>query len=423
MTHRVDAAYARLADGERPEAWIAIRPEVDVQAEAEAVARRVRDGSTLPLAGTLFAAKGNIDVAGLLTTAGCPAYGYTPAVSAPVVRRLVDAGAVCLGVTNLDQFATGLVGQRSPYGAVRHAQDPTLISGGSSSGSAVAVALGIVDFALGTDTAGSGRVPAAFHGLVGIKPSRGLVSTTGVVPACRSLDCVTVMSLDLELAAQAATVMTGYDQDDPWSRTPTPVPEWGRTPVVGVPSADQLGLLAPGWAAAFARAADRLTGLGARRVEIDLASFLEVARMLYQGSFVAERYTAVGAFVDAHPDEVDPVVGAIISSARHVPAHRVFADQETLRRVRRISDATFTRVDALLLPTTTQHPTQAAVAADPIAVNADLGRFTNFANLLDLAAIALPAGEVAGLPFGVQLIAPAFTDAQLVELGRRFLQP
>jgi len=434
----VQAAYDRIAAADRPEVWIHLRPQAEVLADALAVQSQLAAGADLPLAGQFFAAKGNIDIRGLVTTAACPAYGDVAETDATAVARLRAAGAVCLGATNLDQFATGLVGTRSPYGAVRHAFQPERISGGSSSGSAVAVALGLVDFALGTDTAGSGRVPAAFHGLVGIKPTRGLVSAAGVVPACRSLDCVTVLAADLDLAEKVAGVMAGFDERDPLSRV-APVeasvggtgsvsgaasgtaPAAGSGARIGIPRPGQLGDLAPGWAEAFDAVVARLRAGGADLVEIDIDPFLRTARMLYDGAFVAERYAAVGAFVDAHPDEVDPVVGAIVAGARDVPAHRLFSDLEALDTERAVSRQVFTTIDALLLPTTVEHPTLAEVAAEPLAVNSRLGRFTNFANLLDLAAIAVPGGRVGETHFGVQLVGPAFTDARLAGLARRIL--
>ncbi|GAB2449688.1 allophanate hydrolase [Conyzicola lurida] len=407
--------YARTVS--RPEAWITLRPEHEVVAELTAVLDRAAAGADLPLAGLLVAVKGNIDVAGIDTTAACPAFAYSPDSDATTVHRIRDAGAVVLGSTNLDQFATGLVGSRSPYGAVRHATDATRISGGSSSGSAVAVALGAADFALGTDTAGSGRVPAAFHGLVGIKPTKGWVSAGGVVPACRSFDVVTVMAAGLDLAERVLAVMSGPDDRDPLSREGSAA-AFAQTPRIGVPLPGQLGELAPGWAEAFETEVARWEAAGAELVPVDIEVFLATARMLYEGAFVAERYAAVGEFVDAHPDEVDPTVGGIISRAKGLPAWQLFQDQEKLDRAAVVAREVFGRIDALLLPTTTEHPTLAAVAAEPIAVNSRLGRFTNFANLLDLAALAYPAGTVDGLPFGVQLVAPAFTDHQLADLLR-----
>ncbi|MFJ2235979.1 allophanate hydrolase [Streptomyces sp. NPDC087859] len=422
MLSRVRAAYARIEAVDRPEIWIDLRPQDEVEAEAHALAERVAAGDHLPLAGRLLAVKGNIDVAGLPTTAGCPAYAYRPAADAPAVARLRAAGAIVLGTTNLDQFATGLVGTRSPHGAVRNAHDPARISGGSSSGSAVAVALGIVDLALGTDTAGSGRVPAAFNGIVGLKPTRGLVPTAGVVPACASIDCVTVFARTLPEAEQALSFMTS-----PPDRDLPPLPQREPGPWrVAVPSRDQLGELDEGWAEAFEAAVQQLVMAGASIHPIDLSPFTEAAAMLYEGAFVAERYTAVGSFVDKLTSEggagLDPTVAGIITRARDIPAHQLYADQERLAALRTRAEAELAYADALLLPTTPGHPTLAEVAADPLGANARLGRFTNSTNLFDLAAVAVPAGEVTGLPFGVMLIGPAFTDQRLTRIAA-LLQP
>jgi allophanate hydrolase len=421
-TTRVRAALARVEEVDRPEVWIDLRPAAELLADAAAVDARLDAGDRLPLAGLVVAVKGNIDVAGLPTTAGCPTFASGPATAdATAVGRLRDAGAVVLGTTNLDQFATGLVGTRSPYGAVRHATAPDRISGGSSSGSAVAVALGIADVALGTDTAGSGRVPAALHGLVGLKPTRGLVPATGVVPACRTLDCVSVFARGITLAERVLAVVAGPDGTDPLARAAAPVRGTTGRGVVGVPTAAGLGDLAPGWAEAFAATVRRARDAGLHVVEVDVAPLLEAARLLYEGAFVAERYAAVGAFVTAHREEVDPVVGAIITAAGELPAHRLFTDLERLDVLRLQARTLLAGLDAVLLPTTTRHPTLAEVVAEPVRVNSDLGRFTSFANLLDLAALAVPAGTVDGLPFGVQLVGPAFSDARLAELGRRLL--
>ncbi|MFC5744365.1 allophanate hydrolase [Actinomadura rugatobispora] len=413
FTARVHAAYDRIAEVDRPEIWIGLRPRAEVAAEA------ARTDPALPLAGRLLAVKGNIDVAGLPTTAGCPSYAYEPARDAPVVARLRAAGAVVIGTTNLDQFATGLVGTRSPYGAVRGAADPSRVAGGSSSGSAVAVALGIADLALGTDTAGSGRVPAAFNGIVGLKPTRGLVPAEGVVPACASLDCVTVFARTLAEAERAlAHMVTGAG--DPLARAPGP---WR----IAVPDPARLGELDEGWAEAFGAAAARLETAGASPRPVDLAPFTEAAAMLYEGAFVAERYTAVGRFIDERaaqgaPD-LDPTVARIIQGARDVPAHRLFADRERLAALRSRALAALGDADALLLPTAPGHPTLAEVAADPLGANARLGRFTNSTNLLDLAAVAVPAGTVRGLPFGVMLIGPAHTDDRLARIAALLTPP
>lgn len=398
---RVRAAYARIREVDRPEVWITLRPQADVEAEAAALDA----ADPLPLAGTVVAVKGNIDVAGLPTTAGCPAYAYLPDADAPAVARLRAAGAVVLGTTNLDQFATGLVGTRSPYGAVRNAYDPARVSGGSSAGSAVAVALGIVDVALGTDTAGSGRVPAAFNGIVGIKPTRGLVPTEGVVPACASLDCVTVFARTLPEAQRALGVVADVPQAPPPTRRPGP---WR----VAVPPLEQLGELDPGWAEAFSWTAGRLAAAGVEVRPVDLTPFSAAAALLYEGAFVAERYTAVGGFIDKHtgsPD-LDPTVARIITAARDIPAHRLLADRERLAALTDRAMDALGDADALLLPTAPGHPTLAEVAADPVGANARLGRFTNSANLLDMCGVAVPAGEVGGLPFGVMLLGRARTE-------------
>ncbi|MET7516590.1 allophanate hydrolase [Streptomyces sp. NPDC005480] len=418
---RVRAAYTRIAQVDRPEAWIGLRPQADAESDAAAVDAKVAAGERLPLAGTVLAVKGNIDVAGLPTTAGCPAYAYEPDTDAPAVARLKAAGAVVLGTTNLDQFATGLVGTRSPYGTVRNALAPEHVSGGSSSGSAVAVALGIADIALGTDTAGSGRIPAAFNGVVGLKPTFGLIPAEGVVPACASLDCVTVFARTLPEAEQALSLMaapSGRALSAPAARRPGP---WR----IAVPELGQLGRLDTGWTEAFLAAAQRLADAGAELQPVDLAPFTEAAAMLYEGAFVAERYTAVGAFIDAHKDspDLDPTVAGIISRARDIPAHQLCADQQKLASLRVRAQASLGDADALLLPTAPGHPTIADVAADPLGVNARLGRFTNSTNLFDQAAVAVPAGDVNGLPFGVMLIGPAFTDERLVHIAGLLTSP
>jgi allophanate hydrolase len=263
-------------------------------------------------------------------------------------------------------------------------------------------------------------VPAAFHGLVGIKATRGVVPATGVVPACRSLDCVTVFARDLATARRTLLSLAGPDGVDPLARDLPPGWDEVRSagsdsgpPVVGVPALEALGPLAPGWAEAFEAATDRLAGAGARVRRVDIAPLLAAARLLYEGAFVAERYAAVGEFVASHPDDVDPVVGAIIGKAAAPLAHELFADLARLDELGLAARTALAGTDVLLLPTTTRHPTLAEVEADPVGVNSDLGRFTNFANLLDMAALAVPAGEADGLPFGVQLVGPAFSDGLL----------
>ncbi|MGW2562228.1 allophanate hydrolase [Streptomyces sp. NPDC001514] len=414
---RVRAAYARIAQAARPDLWITLRPQADAEADARDVDARRAAGERLPLAGTVVAVKGNIDVAGLPTTAGCPSYAYEPDHDAPAVARLKAAGAVILGTTNMDQFATGLVGTRSPYGAVRSAHDPDRVAGGSSSGSAVAVALGIADIALGTDTAGSGRVPAAFNGIVGLKPTPGLVPTDGVVPACASLDCVSVLARTLTEARLALGVLA---RGGPPVAAPTRLPGPWR---VAVPPATGLGELDDGWAEAYEAAAARLEAAGAELRPVDLAPFTEAATMLYEGAFVAERYTAVGSFVDKGTQDLDPTVAGIIRRARDIPAHRLFADRTRLATLRASALAGLGDADALLLPTTPGHPTFAEVAADPLGSNARLGRYTNSTNLFGLAAVAVPAGEVDGRPFGAMLIGPAGTDDTLATIAAPLTPP
>jgi allophanate hydrolase len=375
-----------------------------------------------PLAGLPFAVKDNIDVAGLPSTAACPALEQPAERHATVVQRLVDAGAVPVGKTNMDQFATGLVGTRSPYGIPTCVDDATRVSGGSSSGSAVAVASGIVPLALGTDTAGSGRVPAAFNGLVGVKSTRGLVSTHGVLPACRSLDCVTTLTRTVDLARQALAVMTAPDPLDPWSRVrPVALPAGVARVMttVGVPlhALDLDAETRTSWDRALRHASD----LGLHLVPVDVTPFLDAALLLYGGPWVAERYAAVGHMVEQDGPHLDPTVASIIRAGAGLTAADAFRAFDRLAALRQLTLPVWDRVDALLLPVTPGHPTVAAVQADPVGTNSRLGTFTNFVNLLDLAAIAVPAGRRDdGLPYGVQLIGPAFSDPPLLDLASRW---
>ncbi|ONK10251.1 allophanate hydrolase [Streptomyces sp. MP131-18] len=413
-TARVRRALALLDRGERPEAWIAVRPADDLLAEAAAVDAAVAAGTELPLAGQVFAVKDNIDTAGLPTTAGCPGFAYRPEAPAPAVARLTAAGAIVAGKTNLDQFATGLVGTRSPYGAVRAVHDPARVSGGSSSGSAVAVALGIVDFALGTDTAGSGRVPAAFQGIVGLKPTLGLVSTHGVVPAARPFDCVSVLAPTLAAAETVAAVLAGGGARDWPADAPLAAPP---APRVAVPAEAQLDALGPDWRKAFADAVERLRAAGARVETVDVQPFLDAARLLYEGGFAAERYAAFGAFVAAGGPGLDGSVRAVVEAAGRLPAHAYAADLARLAALRAQAMERIAGCAALLLPTAPEHPTLAEVAADPHGVNRRLGTYTNFVNLLDLSAVAVPAGTVNGGPFGVTVIARAFADRVAADIA------
>lgn len=419
---RVAESFRRTAAADRPEVWITLRTQDEVTADADAVDARVAAGEALPLAGLLLAVKDNIDVAGLPTTAGCPEFAHMPPVTATAVRRLQDAGAVVVGKTNLDQFATGLVGTRSPYGAVRCAWDPELVSGGSSAGSGAAVGLGLVDLALGTDTAGSGRVPAAFHGIVGLKASLGLVSTAGVLPACVDYDAVTVFAADLPTARGALAVMIGPDPADPRSRRwPADVVLGARPrPVVAVPRAADLTALTEDYRDAFDRTVGRLRETDCAIVELDVSAMLDAARLLYDGAVVAERYSAVGAFLDGAPAGADPVVAGIIGRSRNVSGPAFADDLDTLAVARSAAHTLLSGVDGLLLPTTTEHPSIADVQADPLGINRRMGTFTNFANLLDMAAMAVPGVPTrTGAPFGVMVVVPAFADQVALDLAAR----
>ncbi|MFC6010161.1 allophanate hydrolase [Nocardia lasii] len=417
---RVAAAYARIAEVDRPEVWITLRPQDDLAAEAAELERRLASGARLPLAGLLLAVKDNVDVAGLPTTAACPEFAYAATETASAVERLIQAGALVLGKTNLDQFATGLVGTRSPYGAVRNAHFPELISGGSSSGSAVAVALGIADLAIGTDTAGSGRVPAALNGIVGIKTTLGVIPTHGVIPACADYDAVTIFAANLELATIASKIMVGKDSRDPRSR------EWPSdvrlattaAPKIAIPRAEDLAPLSEPYRAAFTKIVAALRDQGLSLTEIDISPLLDAARLLYDGAIVAERYTAVGEFIDKGAAGLDPTVAGIITPAKRLEAHAFARDLDTLAETRTLATQLLAAYDGLLLPTTTEHPTLAEVDADPLTINRRLGTYTNFCNLLDLAAVAVPGTPTAdGHPFGVTIITPAFADQLAIDLA------
>ena len=416
---RAGRAFQRIRETDRPELWITLRDESDVAAEAAAIDLRVAAGESLPLAGMLCAIKDNIDVAGLPTTAAHPEFARLPETSATVVLRLRAAGAIVLGKTNLDQFATGLVGTRSPYGAVRNSVFPDRISGGSSSGSAVAVALGIVDFALGTDTAGSGRVPAALNGIVGIKSTRGLVPVDGVVPACRSYDCVTAFAATVELATQVTSIMSGVSDVDPVSRAwPTDVALAAPpTPRIAIPAPEFLTALSAANRALFAASVDTLVAAGAMVAEIDIAPFLECAALLYDGALVAERYAAYGDFITAHPEGADPTVARIVAGAATRHGYDVVKDQDRVAHYRLEAERLLAGFTAMLVPTAPEHPTLAAVADDPIGVNSRMGIFTNFMNLLDLAGVAVPAGQTDDGLFGVTVVVRGFDDQIAIDLA------
>ncbi|TPE62194.1 allophanate hydrolase [Sandaracinobacter neustonicus] len=406
----------------QPEVWISRFSDAALMAMAEAVEARVAAGEVLPLAGVPFAVKDNIDVAGLQTTAGCSAFATTPAQSARVVARLVAAGAIPVGKTNLDQFATGLVGTRSPYGACRAVHNRAWISGGSSSGSAVAVAAGLVPFALGTDTAGSGRVPAALNGLFGFKPTKGRWSTAGLVPACRSLDCISIFTHDAADAALLDGCIAGFDAADDYSREGADVPLPQAALRLAIPLPSQLNFLGDaGSARLWAAALERVRALGAVPVEVDIAPLLEAARLLYEGPWVAERTAAVEPLLRSKPQAIHPVVRGIVQGGLAMSAMDAFRGEYALKALARRAAALFGQVDALLLPTCPTSYRVRELLAEPLALNANMGLYTNFVNLLDMAAIAVPAGFRANATgFGVSFIAPAFTDRALLALAAAY---
>jgi len=419
----VDRLIAERAKHAAHNIWISSVDDAALRYRARQL--DVADQTSLPLYGIPFAIKDNIDFAGLPTTAACAEFAYQPATSAPVVQALIDAGAIVLGKTNLDQFATGLVGTRSPYGACQNAFDPTYISGGSSSGSAVAVALGLASFSLGTDTAGSGRVPAAFNNLVGYKPTLGSLSMRGVVPACRSLDTVSIFALTAEDAARVARVAVKFDSADAWSR---PVgratrPGFGRAATFrfAVPRAEQLEFFGnAAYAKLFDDAVQRLRVLGGEVCEVDIEPLLSTARLLYEGPWVAERYLATESLLAKQPEAMLDVTRQIISGGANPKALDAFRAQYRLQELTREAQAIWDAAPVLLLPTAGTHYRIADEQADPIRLNSTLGRYTNFVNLMDLAAVAVPAGFTPqGLPFGVTLIAPAWSDADLLALASR----
>jgi allophanate hydrolase len=418
----VARTYQRIRDHNDPAIFISLRDEKDAIAEAEALTKK--DAAALPLYGVPFAVKDNIDALGLPTTAACPAFSYPPAHDATAVARLRAAGAILIGKTNLDQFATGLVGVRSPYGIPKNPVRADLIPGGSSSGSAVAVSAGLVPLALGTDTAGSGRVPAMLNNIVGLKPSLGLISTAGLVPACRTLDCISIFSLTVDDAIAALHVVAGPDGADPFSRD-RPLAAMTAFPPnlrLGIPRAGQLIFFGDKAAeAAFGEALKRWTSLGATLVEFDLEPFYETARLLYEGPWVAERYLVIRNLLASSPDSIHPVTREITAAGARLTASDTFAALYRLQALRRVAERAFAHLDAVVLPTAPTAYSTAQVLANPIELNSRLGTYTNFVNLLDLCGLALPASmRPDGIPFGITLLAPAAKDALLASIGRVF---
>lgn len=411
----------RIARRGKDPTWIELAPRAELERRAAELERR--SAAELPLYGIPFAIKDNIDCLGLRTTAACPEFAYPPQSSADVVERLVAAGAIPVGKTNLDQFATGLVGVRSPYGVPANSFNPAYIPGGSSSGSAVAVAAGLVSFSLGTDTAGSGRVPAAFNNIVGLKPTRGLLSARGVVPACRSLDCVSIFGLTAADAAAVLRVAQGFDPADPFSRPAAPplraLPRSFAGLRFGVPRAEQLQFFGNSETPQlFRNMVSHLESLGGIPVSVDFAPFLETARLLYEGPWVAERYVAIREFIERNPKALHPVTAAIIGGAKRFSANDAFAAYYRLKELQRRTAPVWDEIDILVTPTAGTVYRVDELEAEPMKLNSNLGYYTNFMNLLDLAAIAVPAGfQRDGMPFGVTLVAPAFNDEVLCSLG------
>ncbi len=410
----------RISQARDKSAWITMVPDSRIFDYV----RRLEEKSphSLPLYGIPFAIKDNIDLAGVPTTVACPAHAFTPERSAFVVKKLIDAGAIPIGKTNLDQFATGLVGTRSPYGACRNAFNGDYISGGSSSGSAVALAMGLVSFALGTDTAGSGRVPAAFNNLIGLKPTRGVLSTRGVFPACRSLDCVSIFALTSADAARVLQVTQDYDSEDIYARRAESAPTLSQTAFrFGVPSAPALQFFGDGeYERLFEASVKKLEALGGTRVEIDFAPFLHAARLLYEGPWVAERYLAIRERIERAPESLFPVTRDIISRGARGSALDAFSAEYRRMDLKRLSESVWDHVDLIVTPTAGTIYRISDVEEDPIRLNSNLGYYTNFMNLFDLSAVAAPAGfRGDGLPFGITFFAPAFSEKNLLALADR----
>ena len=417
-----EETIARLTcyDTVQPQIWISRAAPEDLLAAARAVDARVAAGEVLPLAGVPFAAKDNIDVEGLDTTAACPAFAYRPEASATVIDRLTAAGAICVGKTNLDQFATGLNGTRSPYGSPRNAYNLAYVSGGSSSGSSVAVAAGLVAFALGTDTAGSGRVPAAFQHLIGFKPSKGRWSNRGLVPACRTLDCITVFTDDTADARLVDSVVAGFDAADPYSKARADRPLGRKT--IGVPHRDQRVFFGDAESEyLYDRVLRTLSGM-ADIVEIDYAPLQEAAQLLYSGPWVAERAAAIAGILAADPGAIDPIVREVVEPGLAISAIELFNGAYRLAELKRHADTLWESIDLLAFPTTGTTYRVAELNAAPISLNSALGFYTNFVNLLDMAALAVPAGVRANATgFGITLIGPADSDVALLDAADAYL--
>ncbi len=415
-------ALTRIAayDAIQPQLWISRFSDEAIMAAASAVDARMAAGEVLPLAGVPYAVKDNIDVMGLETTAACPAFASTPDRSATVIERLEAAGAICIGKTNLDQFATGLNGTRSPYGAPRNAYNLAYVSGGSSSGSSVAVAAGLVPFALGTDTAGSGRVPAAFQHLIGFKPSKGRWSSRGLVPACRTLDCISIFTNDTADARLVDSIVAGFDAADPYSKTLVDLPRARER--IGVPRREQRVWFGDTESEYLCDRAFEALAAFAEIVEIDISPLHEAAQLLYGGPWVAERAAAMASILTTQPDAVDPTVRAVVEPGLEIGAVELFNGIYRLAELKRQTDIMWESIDLIAFPTTGTTYRVAELLAAPIALNSALGFYTNFVNLLDMAAVAVPAGIRAnGTGFGITLIGPTATDRALLDAADAYL--
>ncbi|KAH8879941.1 putative glutamyl-tRNA amidotransferase subunit A [Thozetella sp. PMI_491] len=434
----VHAVYDRIDEYADKAVWITVAPRAGAVAYAQHLVTQFEGKPRPPLYGVPFSVKDNIDVAAYPTTVACPGLAYTATHTAPVVQRLLDAGAIFIGKTNLDQFATGLVGHRSPFGTPRCVYDPDYISGGSSSGSAVSVAANLVTFTVATDTGGSGRIPAALNGVVGLKPTHGTLSTVGVVPAVRTADCVAVIAKSVEDAKVAWRIMKGYDAEDIYARHTLPV--WPRLwprgsaddPLrFGVPSSDELSKLSPAYSHLFDNVLDGLTKSMhlQKSSSFDYSPFAAANDMLFHSSVVAQRLASFNEYTVQHGfDDLHPVVRDIFSSGADYSAKRAYADIFTLRALKRAAEVQFRdNIDVLVVPSTVHHFTVAEIEEEPVERNNVLGTFAYFVNLLDLCAVAVPAGvwrNEKGLvmPFGVTLIAQAGRDEDVFELGRRAME-
>lgn len=418
----VARTFGRIRDYDDPATFITLREETDVVAEAQALSKS--GASHLPLFGVPVAVKDNIDVAGLPTTAACPAFAYMPREDATVVRRLKDAGAIVIGKTNLDQFATGLVGVRSPYGIPRNSMRSDLVPGGSSSGSAVAVGAGLVPLALGTDTAGSGRIPAMLNNIVGLKPSLGLLSASGVLPACRTLDTVSIFTFTVDDAMTALEAIAGFDAADPYSkrRSIGPVGSFPAGVRVGIPRKSQLQFFGDDEASAsYALALERLKKLGAVLVEFDIEPFYELASLLYNGPWVAERYFVIRDLLKKSPNAVHPITREITMKGTTIDAADTFGAFYRLEAMRRVGERAFAAFDVMAVPTAPSAYTVDEVLKNPVELNSRNGTYTNFVNLLDMCGLAVPSSiRDDGIPFGITLLAPAGEDALLASIGRSF---